>query len=58
VFQFWPGSLGVVFNVFACLHAYFKVVYVEIVHYSFLSYPFHFINDSKFAVQYDVTDAT
>jgi len=54
VFKFWPGRLGVVF---ACLQAYVAIVYVEIVRYYILSYPFHFINDSKSAIQCNITDA-
>jgi hypothetical protein len=46
------------FTVFACLQAYVEKVYVEIFQYCFLSYPFHFINDSKSAIQYNITDAT
>ena len=57
MFKFWPGSLDVTFTVFACLQAYIEIVYVEIFHYCILSYPFHFINDSKPAIQYNITDA-
>ena len=31
---------------------------MEIVRYHFLSYPFHFINDSKSAIQCNLTNAT
>jgi hypothetical protein len=58
VFKFWPGSLDVLFTVFACLQAYVEIVYVEIIHYCFLLYSFQFINDSKSAIQYNTTDAT
>lgn len=58
MFKFWSRSLGVMFTVFACFQAYFKIVYVEIVHYCFLSNPFQFINDSKSDIQYNITDAT
>jgi len=55
VFTFGPGSLGVVF---ACLQAYVAMVYMEIVRYYFLSYPFHFIDAGKSAIHCSITDAT
>ena len=41
---------------FPCLQAYVAIVYVEIVRYHFVSYPFLFINDSKSAIQCNLTN--